>query len=325
MAKKVKVLSIDGGGVYGIVSAMLLAEIERLTGEPISSLFDLVAGTSTGGIIALGLTMPDATGEKPRYSAVDMVDLYSTKGDQIFYRSFLHKIFALGNLLDEKYEAVRIEKTLKKYFGDTKLSETLTDVLITSYGIERRDAHFFKSHKAKKQDDRNFYIRDAARATSAPPSYFEPAKIKNVTKSQEFVLVDGGVFANNPAMCAYAEAKAMHPDMEDIVLVSLGTTGSKKPYIYENAKNWGTAQWMGPLLDVMFDGVAQTIDYQLQQIFTKEYKRGLYARLQVTTEGKIGFDEPTEINIRLLKEFAGKYIDSHQDLLESLAGQLLET
>src|SRR5438552_2209227 len=251
MRKRLKVLSIDGGGIYGIVSAMILAEIERLTGKSIATLFDLVAGTSTGGIIALGLTIPDATGKVPRYSSADMVDLYTTKGHQIFSRSLTHQVLALGNLLDEKYESEGIERTLRKYFGEIMLSETLTDVLITAYNIERRDAYFFKSHKARKQTDRNFYARDVARSTAAPPTYFEPAKIHNISKTQEFVLIDGGLFANNPAMCAYAEAKTMYPDIDNIMLVSVGTSGSKKPYIYEQVKDWGSAKWVGPVLEIM--------------------------------------------------------------------------
>src|SRR5882724_2494764 len=325
MTKKLKILSIDGGGIYGIVSAMILAEIERLTRKPIVQLFDLVAGTSTGGIIALGLTIPDATGKVPRYSGADMVELYTTKGDQIFSRTFLHEILALGNLLEEKYESAGIERTLRKYFGEMMLSETLTDVLITAYNIERRDAYFFKSSKAKKQEDRNFYVRDVARATAAPPTFFTPAKIQNISKSQEFVLIDGGVFANNPAMCAYAEAKARFPATNDIMLVSVGTSGSKKPYIYEQVRNWGSAKWVVPILEIMMDGVMQTVDYQLKQIFALQPQANtFYTRLQAMTEGKIPFDEPTEVNIRLLKEFAGKYIDANQDLLECLACHLVE-
>jgi uncharacterized protein len=323
MAKRLKVLSIDGGGIYGIVSAMILAEIERLSGKPVSHMFDLIAGTSTGGIITLGLTMPDATGKVPRYSAADMVDLYSTKGPQIFYRSALHQLLSINGLIDEKYESVGIERTLRKYFGEITLAEVLTDVLITAYHIERRDAYFFKSHKARKQEDRNFYIRDVARATAAPPTFFEPAKITNMSKSQEFVLVDGAIFANNPAMCAYAEIKAMYPEVNDVMVVSVGITGSKRPYLYEQTRDWGKAQWLAPVLEIMMDGVMQTVDYQLKQIYTKNHQRGSYIRLEAMTEGKINFDEPTETNIRLLKEFAGKYIDANQELLKSLAEELI--
>ncbi len=326
MVKKVKILAIDGGGIYGIVSAMILSELERLTGKRIAQLFDLIAGTSTGGIIALGLSMPDATGKTPRYTASEMVQLYEANGNQIFHRSLLHQALALGNLLDEKYPADGIERVMKKYFGERMLSEAMTKVLVTAYNIERRDAYFFKSHKASLQDDRNFYIRDVARATAAPPTYFEPAKIQNISKSQEFVLIDGGVFANNPTMCAYAELKPLYPDATDVVVVSIGTTGNKKPYVYEQARDWGSAQWVGPILEIMMDGVMETVDYQLSQIFnTIPQKDSYYVRLQAMTEGKIAFDDPTEANIRLLKEFAGKYIDENQPLLNSLAGQLIES
>lgn len=323
MPKKIRVLSIDGGGIFGVVSAMILAELERLTEKPIASLFDLIAGTSTGGIIALGLTVPDEA-KRPQYSAAEMVDLYETKGQQIFSRSLLHKIVALDNLLDQKYESHGVDTVLRQKFGDKKLSETLTDVLVTAYNIEQRNAFLFKSRKARDQDDYNFLIRDIARSTSAAPTYFEPAKIMNVSKTQEQVLIDGGVFANNPSMCAYAEIKSQYPDVEDIIFVSVGTSGARESYLYEEAKGWGAAQWIVPILDVMGSGVQDTVDYQMRQLFpTDPQKTGFYIRMQASTLGEIAFDEPTESNIRLLKEFAGKYIDDHQPLLESLAGQLL--
>jgi len=108
----------------------------------------------------------------------------------------------------------------------------------------------------------------AARATSAAPTYFEPALV--VWPEGRDVLVDGGVFANNPAMCAYAEARQKLEregrEADDILLVSLGTGLYAKPFRYEEAKGWGVAGWARPVLDVIFDGVADTVDYQLRQL-----------------------------------------------------------
>jgi patatin-like phospholipase/acyl hydrolase len=322
--KRIRVLSIDGGGVYGIVSAMVLEEIERQTGKPIAELFDFIAGTSTGGIIALGLTKPDTSGKHPLYKASDLVNLYETQSNKIFSRSLLHAVMAINNLIDQKYQSRGIDEVLHKFLGSTLLTEALTEVLITSYDIERRKPYFFKRHKARKTESRNFFIRDIARATSAAPSYFEPAKFNNTNKSESFVLIDGGVYANHPAMCAYAEVKNMYPEVDQISIISLGTGAAQQPYSYEKAKEWGTARWMNPLLDVIFDGVAETVDYQLQHIFmVNQNEKNVYTRLSVPVPpGYIDFDDANESSIRILKSYASEFITTNQVLFETIAKQL---
>ncbi len=127
----IKILSLDGGGIRGIITATILAEIEDRTKRPISSLFDLIAGTSTGGILALGLAMPN--NGKPRYSARDLVQLYEDKGGRIFSHSLCHEIRSLWGLREERYPSNGIEAVLDEYFGTARLSESLTNLIITSY------------------------------------------------------------------------------------------------------------------------------------------------------------------------------------------------
>src|SRR4028119_1295248 len=132
-----KLLSIDGGGIRGIIPAMILAEIEARTGKRSAEMFDLVAGTSTGGILALGLTKPGQGGE-PQYSAKRLVELYETEGEKIFDRPTWHRIHSVGGLAEEKCPSKGIEDVTREYFGDVRLAEALTEVLITAYEIEGR-------------------------------------------------------------------------------------------------------------------------------------------------------------------------------------------
>src|SRR5271154_1929690 len=217
----VRILSIDGGGIRGILPAMLLAEIERRTGEPVARLFDLVAGTSTGGIIALGLTIPKSPGG-PLYSAQHFVELYENQGRRIFSRSLWRALFSLDSLSWRKYASAGIEGVLLEDFGDSRLGDAVTDVLITSYEIERRFPFFFKSRNARTRPDYDFPARDVARATSAAPTYFEPMQLPSGTNSEHYTLIDGGVFANNPAACALVEARTTFGG-SDYLVVSLGT------------------------------------------------------------------------------------------------------
>jgi patatin-like phospholipase len=318
-----RILSIDGGGIRGIIPAMLLAHIERCTKKPIATLFDLVAGTSTGGILALGLTIPNrASG--PLYSADRFVQMYEREGCRIFSRSTARKLLACNNLTWTKYSSNGIEQVLLEYFGDSRLSEAVTDVVATSYEIERRFPFFFKSASARRRPDYDFPARDVARATSAAPSYFEPMKLSTGTSEHHYTLIDGGVFANNPAACALVEARATHPDASGYLVVSLGTGSLARTLPLRFTDYWGSALWALPLLEIVFDGVSGTVDYQLQQLLPDvpgACKR--YFRFQTTLDGhNHSLDNTSPENITALKGLANDLIEKESEALEELCQTL---
>lgn len=321
----VRILSIDGGGIRGIIPAMVLAEIERRTGRRIADLFDLVAGTSTGGIIALGLTIPKCAGA-PLYSAQRFVELYEHQGARIFHRSLLRAMLAIDNLTWKKYPSSGVEQVLEEYFGESRLRDAVTDVLVTSYEVERRFPFFFKSRNARQRPDYDFLARDVARATSAAPSYFEPMKISSGTNSEYYTLIDGGVFANNPAACALVEARATQ-DVSDYLVVSLGTGSLMRCLPLNLVKYWGAALWAKPVLDIVFDGVSSTVDYQLDQLLPEiAGQPPRYYRFQVALDGNNhSLDNASPSNITALKELAGELIDNESGKLDELCDTLCET
>ncbi|HEY4786301.1 MAG TPA: patatin-like phospholipase family protein, partial [Bacteroidales bacterium] len=175
-----RILSIDGGGIRGIIPGTVLAELEKRIAAVtkkeqahISDYFDLIAGTSTGGILASILICPDS-GKQARYTAQEAVDLYFKKGEEIFSTSLWQKIKTADGMLDEKYPVTGLEDALNEYLGNVKLSQALKPCLITSYDILNRRAVFFNSMDARDEYT-DFYLRDIARATSAAPTYFEVA------------------------------------------------------------------------------------------------------------------------------------------------------
>jgi patatin-like phospholipase/acyl hydrolase len=320
-----KVLSIDGGGIRGIIPAMVLAEIERRTGKPISELFDLVAGTSTGGILALGLTKPGRD-SKPQFSAERLIELYESEGGKIFDRPVWHRIQSVGSLAEEKYPATGIEEVAQKYFGDRRLAEALTEVLVTAYEIEGRAAWFFKRRHARDENREgdNFLMREIARATSAAPTYFEPFLVEG-GPHDKCALIDGGVHSNNPAMCAYVEARKIHPEENDFLVVSLGTGELTRSLPYEEVRGWGLALWAQPILNVVFDGVADTVDYQLRELLsTEEGEARRYYRFQTQLDiGKDDMDDASRTNIVALKVKAREIIAKNEDALKTLCAQLV--
>lgn len=327
MGKIIKVLSIDGGGIRGIIPAMLLNEIERLTRKPTAELFDLMAGTSTGGLLALALAVPDEKG-KPKYSAKQLIGLYEIEGKTIFSSpgSLWQRIPTIRNLTEEKYHEAGIESVLEKYFGETMLSEALTDVFVTSYEIERRIPFFFRSTRARQQDDYNFPMKLAGRATSAAPTFFKPLKLQTQGLQEYYSLVDGSVFVNNPAMCAFVEAKNMFPDADDFMIVSLGTGDVSYIQTYQEAKGWGIIQWAEPLLDIIVHGSDLMADYHLTKLHTPKDGFRRYFRFQAKLNDRNkDIDDTSRMNIRLLKLGAEAVIREKQEDLNQLCAQLMGT
>ena len=325
MAKTVKILSIDGGGIRGIIPATVAAQLEKNTGRPISQLFDLVAGTSTGGVLALGLTKPDAAG-RPAFSAQAMADLYSSEGAKIFGRSLWYKILALGNFTLQKYPSQGLESVLQQYFGDTTLAQATTNVLVTSYEIEKSFPFFFRSSTAQSKPAYDFLMRDVARATSAAPTYFEPVQVKstNPTSTNElYTLIDGGVYANNPAACALVEARATFPNAENFLVVSLGTGNMTRSIPFQEARRWGVAGWVRPLLDVVFDGVSSTVDYQLRQLFSGAPEDSYYRFQPTLTSRHAGMDNADPENVSALKAIADDLVASEKPAIDRLCQALV--
>ncbi len=306
--KKFKILSIDGGGIRGIIPGTLLAKLETYLREQsgnadlkIADVFDMVAGTSTGGILTCLYLCPSAAApDRPQFSASEAVDLYLNFGDDIFDIPIFKRISSAFGTLDEKYPAKELEKILLQYLGDTKLSQLVKPCVITAYDIAQREAVIFNSADNRAQDcpGRDFFVRDVARATSAAPTYFEPANIQALNREVR-PLIDGGVFANNPALCAAAEFLASPEgkgkSFSDIAILSLGTGGTENRFSFSEAKNWGGIGWIKPVIDIALSGGAETVRYQLTQIF-----KGIGAPTQyLRIDPELTFAEPEMDNASL--------------------------
>ncbi len=300
------ILSVDGGGIRGIIPAIILAEIEKRTRKPIAEIFDLMAGTSTGGIVVAGLCRKDEQGN-PQYSANDLVEFYQEYGSYIFKSSFFRRsILSWFNCA--QYPHKNIEFVLDKYFGDDTLQSTLNNVLIASYDIHNNCPFFFKSWK-----EGNIKLKDALRAATAAPTYFIPKhlKINQINR----VLVDGGVFANNPAACAYASGKRLFPN-DDILLLSIGTGRTDRSIA--NSKRFGKIGWIKPLIHVMFSSSLDAVNYQLNQVIADKYIR-IQSQLKIASPD---MDNITSKNIKSLQQEAKAMIEDNQELIDKFCDVL---
>ena len=227
-------------------------------------------------------------------------------------------------MLQEKYPADGMEEVLGSYFKKVRLQHALKEVLITSYDIERRRPYFFKRRKAKKNRRHDFLMGRVARATAAAPTYFEPAKL--IQGQEHLALIDGGVFANNPALCALVEAMSTFRQTEDFLVISLGTGVHTRKLPYEKAVDWGLVQWAPSLLSVVFDGVSDSVDYQLKQLLPpKQEGAQRYYRFQAELKhANDDMDDASPGNIEALKKLARKIIREEEDSLKTLSRQLIQ-
>jgi patatin-like phospholipase/acyl hydrolase len=314
----VRILAIDGGGIRGLIPAVVLADLERRTGRRTAELFDLIAGTSTGGILACGLTRPGADGA-PAFTAADLIGLYESEGPEIFHRSLLKRIVSVGGYADERYDDSGLNAALRRYLDGTRLSQAVTDLFMTAYEIERRQAFFFRSSRARTDPAYDFTFVDAARATAAAPTYFEPVRVSDVGGASSYALIDGGVFALNPAMCAYAELAATGRADEVDLVVSLGTGSHTRRLPFEDVRGWGQVEWARPLVDVVFDGLAQTVEFELGQLLGPER----YVRLQIElTEASDDLDDAGDRNLEALRREGSRLVEERGADLERVAQAL---
>lgn len=334
MEKKVRILSLDGGGIRGIIPGEILAvleeKIQKKTRNPqarLSSYFDLVAGTSTGGILALGLLCPQEEDlSQAKFSVRDILSLYYDFGPEIFSVPFFYKLSSFFGLTNAKFPEKKLQETLEKFFGKLLLSQCLKPSLITSYDIVRRRNHFFTSLDAKSSKAYDYYLRDITRSTSAAPTYFRPSLIKALD-GEQYAFIDGGLFANNPALCAYSEVRHEFegkPTAKDILIVSIGTGKVKKAYKYSRAKNWGKVSWIVPVIDILMSSGEESTSFHLSQIFDAAGVPKQFVRIEPKLlHASSAMDDVSKENLAALKEAGQSAAREYDEELDRIVDMIV--
>lgn len=337
-----RILSIDGGGVRGLIPALVLKAIEeRLrarTGRPdarIVDCFHLVAGTSSGGLSSIALTAP-----KP-LSPEELVQFYQQASPEIFHRGFWRWLRTVGGLFGPKYSSTPLREALTERVHHSVLSEATRDLLITSFDMNACEPHFFKRWKARAAADRDLPLVDVALSTSAAPTYFGSHGVG------EMALVDGGVFANNPVVAAIAEALGRNSDPpallrpEDLFVVSVGTGDFKTHFEQSEVGGWGTLPWVTageevPVLSAMMEGSADAADYWAHMLLNHSpgderpsaatLGRGKrFYRLQAELAAEIGLDDASPETLeKTLPAAAAELIREREAEIDEIVAALSE-
>lgn len=282
-----RILAVDGGGIRGLISALAIADLERrikaLQGPEarVADYFHLFAGTSTGGLVALGLTAPQ------NLTAAQLASLYTEDGPAIFHRSTAQRLLTADGWLRPKYSPAALRAAVEARFGDARLEAASRDLVVTSYDMTGREPYFFKRWRARESAERNDLIVDAALATSAAPTYFPSHGYRGRA------LIDGGVFASNPAIAAIAEALKRERDepanlgLDDLLVVSIGTGQHETGFPQSEVRGWGKAGWIAPkqgdppLLGAVLGGSADAADHWAHMLLNDAAGEGAPAPGQI--------------------------------------------
>lgn len=303
-SKNINVLTIDGGGIRGLMSAQIISYIEKRIQKHTSSdvkigeYFDLIVGTSTGGILTCLYCFPDKNG-KPLYSSQDAIDLYLKNGSSIFNNKFWFRVKGLFGLTKSKYDGKNLRTLIDKYMGNVTIDKSITNMMLTSVDPKTNDLFLFKSHKANLPS-KNFKFKDGALATSAAPIYLPPHKLNGK------VLVDGGMSINNPSISGYIEALKMFPEANKINLISIGTGSKINKFDYKDITNWGVIGWLfniktggSPIVDVLLNSSAKGTEYLTDRLY-QEKLNGDLLRIDPILNNNVDFsmDNVSEKNLK---------------------------
>lgn len=316
------ILSIDGGGVRGIIPARILQEIEQRAGKSIYQLFNLMVGNSTGGLIVMALAAPDSN-SNVKYKAKDIVKLYIERSKDIFNKSIWRRLYSGMGLWGAKYSRNNLDSILADMFGDTLLSKTLTPILAPSYSINEGFNRLWSTRTAKIDQANNAYLRDIAGATSSAPTYFPPKELKNI-KGKITYEADGGIFANNPSMLAIAEAYKEDPTLkrEDILLVSIGTGKITLNHTAHTLKDSGVIGWVlkDNLIDIMLNAGNEVTEWEALILGKTATRIQLNIPVEVNE-----MDNSSEENLNELLQITEQYIVDNSQIIDKLCDQLKNT
>ena len=221
------ILTIDGGGIRGIVPAHILNSIVTKLGVDLNEKFQMLAGTSTGSIIVAGLAC--------EISTKDIVHLYKSLGKKIFVKNKSYWPKNIKPAFHSLYDSANLKETLKETFGDIKLGDITKPLLIPSTDIGNGGVHVFKSNYCEHfTRDMDVLVRDAVLASCSAPTFFDPTIVG------EYALADGGLWANNPSLAAFIDAqRRLNIPADNIKILSVGTGHAKSYYGTDLEKKWG--------------------------------------------------------------------------------------
>jgi len=330
------ILSIDGGGMRGVIPAVILNNISALLEEqgdcrPLYSHFDLIAGTSTGGLLALALTAPVEKTNLPidgRFISYIYDQGEPSFSDKLFGRkapkvlkgtlpfgvetSALEKLYLVhgkeifpknqgrifSQIFTDKYDSEPLERYLKKTFGDLPLSSAVVPLMLMTYDVANG-----KPFPLSSRDSHDFLFWEAGRATSAAPTFFKPAYIYDRREKTMQTLIDGGLIANNPALFAYVEAKKLYPNAKKFHILSISTASSDFAFAISGAGS-GVIGWIDPAKGTPIQKIYAGSQLQAVDAIAPEIPDLEYTRIHGSMGEQVRLDSTSSAALAMMREKA---------------------
>lgn len=339
----VKILAIDGGGARGIIPAIVLEAIENTTGKRIHELFDVVAGTSTGSLIAAMLTVPRPDDSAIR-SAADIVSFYEGEGAKLFFaRTAEYAERAAGFTIPAYPESSHIAGIQAAIDSQSLLSEAATNLIVTIYNLSEDpprtyDLTRWKARYGRGGEDRadhDFVMWEAIRGASTFPGIW-PGETLRATSGKEYYPLDGGMFAINPVLEGLAHAirlignKELDGDDYGFLVVSLGTGFfNQTDLVGEKTQDWGALQWFRQgavphLVEVLFEGQTDSATGLMDEIQSGDGRVPYYYRFQPQMEHDFQLDDVDPESIATLRGYAETMVRERRPEIEAICVLLAE-
>lgn len=314
------ILSFDGGGTRGLMEAIMLIAIEnklrRVHGDNVRIIdfVDVITGASTGGIIAALLSHPK------RYTAEQVLEFYNKHCYEIFNES--KKKFHTGLIDSNKYKVDKLERILKKYFGNLRMRDLKGHVIISAQNVDTSEYVFFSNKKRGNKILETYLVWEVLRATSAAPTYFKVKVLKTENGLNEVACRDGGMIANDMSICALAKVVKYNPkiDFKEIGVINIGS-GAQAPKI-KNARERKSIITVGKNLPLeMLYGNVNIAKYQCFNLLSKYYSLDIPKVYRNYSEDMA---DASNENMKKMRVAAIKTVDDKKEEIDSVVEYLSE-
>ncbi|WDM85555.1 patatin-like phospholipase family protein [Ehrlichia sp. JZT12] len=300
------ILSVDGGGVRGIIAGTVLEAIEKKINKPLCKIFDLIAGSSVGSVIGAAFSLKNANGT-PKYSASDILNLMCRYSSKIFSGAGMFPL-----IIGPKFSDKNLNGVLKDVFGDVTMKDLMSNFIVPSYDLCSNDTVMFRNWIDKYRDIK---VRDIVRGAVAAPTYFTPQKI--MIEDEKNLLIDSSIVCNNPIMAAYAAAQVLYPE-EKIYCLSVGCGTVNKNF--SNLKN-SLLYWSERIIFVIIDAGLDAVDYQMDRLINKG---DMYCRISGNiVYSTCDFSDASAGNIQNVKKDAQKILQDNQKKIDEFCKMIL--
>jgi len=302
------ILSIDGGGMRGVIPGRFIQKLEELTGSRLYDLVDMIAGTSTGGILAGLLCVPEK-----EFKGQDLIDFYYQDGPKIFSNPFW-RILNIGGIVSSKYRSENLYKHLSQYIGDVKMVDIRKPLLITSYDKIAEEPVFFKSYEDYWN---SFRLLDAAVSTASAPTYFPSHDLTFNNKKVSYI--DAGGYINNPTVSALVDGYKMWNYTQNIFCINISTGSYLSKDDKSSYPNGGLAGWGIKVFNYCSDGSQDTAAYQAKILL-----EGNYFRFNPNLKKVPALDDATKKTLDYLIDCTDREINHHYESIKSLGEFLVK-